>query len=173
MTDDRDHTGAESEGVAAVKDGSVDPRHAGAYGFSRFEIRLILLLAAAILIVGTTGWLRRDSGSVPAWMIETVVAEPSVDSKDRLSAESESWISSISDSSALDLNTADESMLRRLPGIGPELARRIVADREKNGLFRSVSDLQRVSGIGPRKVAALIGLVRVALPDSSRGEDAR
>jgi competence ComEA-like helix-hairpin-helix protein len=165
MTDDRDHTGAESEGVAAVKDGSVDPRHAGAYGFSRFEIRLILLLAAAVLIVGTTGWLRRDSGSVPAWMIETVVAEPSV--------ESESWISSISDSSALDLNTADESMLRRLPGIGPELARRIVVDREKNGLFRSVSDLQRVSGIGPRKVAAIIGLVRVALPDSSRGEDAR
>jgi competence protein ComEA len=37
-----------------------------------------------------------------------------------------------------------------LPGIGPELAQRIVADRQARGPFRRVEDLRRVRGIGPK-----------------------
>jgi competence protein ComEA len=42
-----------------------------------------------------------------------------------------------------------------LPGIGPELAFRIVQDRQNNGDFRSVKDLQRVPGIGEAKIRQL------------------
>jgi competence protein ComEA len=51
---------------------------------------------------------------------------------------------------SIDLNTADESTLEALPGIGPGLARRIVEYREANGPFASVDELADVSGITPR-----------------------
>lgn len=51
---------------------------------------------------------------------------------------------------AVNLNTATEAELERLPGVGPVLAHRIVAFREAKGLFRRLEDLQEVEGIGPR-----------------------
>ncbi|WP_305041551.1 ComEA family DNA-binding protein [Geoalkalibacter sp.] len=39
-----------------------------------------------------------------------------------------------------------------LPGIGPRLAERIELDRQKNGDFGSLKALQRVSGIGPKRI---------------------
>jgi comEA protein len=51
--------------------------------------------------------------------------------------------------STLDLNTATQVELESLPGIGPALASRIIAHRQKNGAFSSVDDLDKVRGIGP------------------------
>jgi len=65
------------------------------------------------------------------------------------------------DPSPLDLNTASEEQLTTLPGIGEELARRIVEYRGTKGPFESVEELTEVSGIGPGKLAALEGLVTV------------
>lgn len=55
----------------------------------------------------------------------------------------------------LDLNSATEGQLADLPGIGPSIAREIVADRERRGPFLSVDDLARVRGISPTMVDAL------------------
>ena len=60
----------------------------------------------------------------------------------------------------IDLNTATAAELDTLPGIGPVLAARIVAEREKRP-FAKVEDLRRVSGIGPKKLEALRPLVTV------------
>ena len=49
----------------------------------------------------------------------------------------------------VDPNRGPDVELARLPGIGPALAARIVANREGEGAFRRPSDLLRVSGIGP------------------------
>jgi DNA uptake protein ComE-like DNA-binding protein len=46
----------------------------------------------------------------------------------------------------VDLNSADEGLLRTLPGIGKVLAARIVAEREANGPFGKPGDLLRVRG---------------------------
>ena len=56
----------------------------------------------------------------------------------------------------VDVDAADEVTLEALPGVGPSLAKRIVAERTEHGPFRSLSGLQRVKGIGPaltRKLA--------------------
>jgi len=55
----------------------------------------------------------------------------------------------------IDINTAPVHLLQTLPGVGPRLAQRIIASREADGPFASVSDLQRVKGIGTRTVARL------------------
>jgi competence ComEA-like helix-hairpin-helix protein len=59
----------------------------------------------------------------------------------------------------IDLNHATARELDRLPGIGPSLAERIVADRAARGPFRRAADLDRVRGIGPARVQALAGRV--------------
>ena len=56
---------------------------------------------------------------------------------------------------ALNVNRATAVELEALPGIGPALARRIVADREARGPFAAVAALDRVPGIGPAMVARL------------------
>lgn len=61
----------------------------------------------------------------------------------------------------LDLNTATEAELDRLPGIGAVLAGRIVAHRAAHGPFRSAEDLLAVPGIGPRLWERLAPLVTV------------
>lgn len=67
-----------------------------------------------------------------------------------------------SPSRPLDINRADAADLQALPGIGPVLARRIVAHREAHGPFRDPADLLHVSGLGATRFARLQGLVRTA-----------
>lgn len=50
----------------------------------------------------------------------------------------------------IDVDVAAAVELDRLPRIGPVLAARIVTDRETNGPFGSLAELQRVSGVGPK-----------------------
>jgi DNA uptake protein ComE-like DNA-binding protein len=57
----------------------------------------------------------------------------------------------------IDLNRASVVQLRRLPGIGEVLARRIVAGRP----YSSVEELLRVEGIGGKKLDAIRGMVKV------------
>lgn len=66
-----------------------------------------------------------------------------------------------SDSEPIDVNTASEQQLDSLPGVGPSTARAIVAYRLQHGPFARVEDLLNVRGIGPAKLEALLGLVRV------------
>ncbi|MBM4294624.1 MAG: helix-hairpin-helix domain-containing protein [Deltaproteobacteria bacterium] len=62
---------------------------------------------------------------------------------------------------AIDINTATPEDLEALPGIGPVLAGRIVDFRQKHGPFKQVADLERVSGIGPKKLAQLKPYVEI------------
>jgi competence protein ComEA len=48
----------------------------------------------------------------------------------------------------ININTATAEQLDTLPGIGPDLAKRIVDWRESQGPFASIADIKQVSGIG-------------------------
>lgn len=65
------------------------------------------------------------------------------------------------ESAVVDLNTADQTALETLPGIGPGLAGRIIAWRDEHGRFTAVEDLLDVSGIGDVRFAELRDRVRV------------
>ena len=67
---------------------------------------------------------------------------------------------------ALDVDRAAEADWERLPGIGPALAARIVADRAAHGPFRSPEGLLRVRGIGPKTLDRLRPFLRKAVVDS-------
>lgn len=53
----------------------------------------------------------------------------------------------------IDLNSAGPAELESLPGVGPALAARILAQRQARGPFRSVEDLLEVPGIGAKTLA--------------------
>ncbi|TMW62953.1 hypothetical protein Poli38472_005571 [Pythium oligandrum] len=53
----------------------------------------------------------------------------------------------------VDINTASEAQLKRLPGIGPVIAQRIIQARP----FTSVEQLRDVQGIGPKRYLGLCG----------------
>lgn len=71
----------------------------------------------------------------------------------------------------LDLNRARREELERLPGVGPALAQRILDHRQKNGDFKTVSELLLVPGIGPKKLAEIKG--RVYISEQGQGTPQR
>ena len=62
---------------------------------------------------------------------------------------------------AIDLNRADARSLDALPAIGPKRAAAIVSTRAERR-FRSLDDLERVPGIGPRIAGDLRSWVKVS-----------
>ena len=51
----------------------------------------------------------------------------------------------------MNINTAKQTELETLPGIGPSTAQKIIDYRSKNGKFDSIEDIQNVNGIGDAK----------------------
>ncbi len=63
---------------------------------------------------------------------------------------------SVAPSQRINLNSATETELESLPGVGPKLAARIVAGRPYN----SLEDLDKVKGVGPSMLTKLSPLVK-------------
>ncbi len=61
----------------------------------------------------------------------------------------------------LDLNKITREQLEALPGVGPSLAQKILDYRTQNNGFKNVEELDNVSGIGAKKLAALKPLLYV------------
>lgn len=61
----------------------------------------------------------------------------------------------------IDLNNATMEQLDTLDGVGPATARKILEYRARQGPFRSVAELSRIPGIGPKKLAAMRPRLRV------------
>jgi len=70
-------------------------------------------------------------------------------------------VESCVNSVGVELNTASAPLLSRVAGIGPTLARRIVAHRETAGAFRSRKELLDVAGLGPKTFEQCAGFLRV------------
>ena len=61
-------------------------------------------------------------------------------------------IASIITIQKVNLNRALKSELITLPGIGPALADRIIANRDEFGTFKTIDDLRNVKGVGDKSL---------------------
>ena len=76
--------------------------------------------------------------------------------------------------SVIDMDVASADQIETLRGIGPAMAKRIVADRDSLGPFGSLKELQRVRGIGPKLAAKIDSTVTFSLvPRLSPTESSR
>jgi competence protein ComEA len=117
----------------------------------RGEVRLLLIMVASIAVLCTAAWLRLSGwGGQP---IE-IGRLPSREYQFRVDVNSATWVE-----------------WTQLEGVGETMARNIVADREANGPFRSIDDLDRVKGIGKKTLERLrpwLECANVAEDDASR-----
>ncbi len=60
----------------------------------------------------------------------------------------------------IDINSASWVEWTQIEGIGEATAQKIIAEREANGPFRSVKDLLRVKGIGPKTLEKMRPFLR-------------
>jgi uncharacterized protein len=61
----------------------------------------------------------------------------------------------------VEVNTASAQLLEHVSGVGPNLAKKIVAHRDTNGAFKSRSALRKVSGFGPKTFEQAAGFLRI------------
>lgn len=69
----------------------------------------------------------------------------------------------------IDLNRAGVGGLQQIKGIGPKLAQRIVAYRDKSGPFAEVTNLLEVPGIGPKTLEKIKS--HISITDSTTESD--
>lgn len=96
-------------------------------------------------------------------MVIRIPSEQEVESLDfaDLVNMAEDSTSNESQETTVDLNSAMETELQTLPGIGPSKADAIIAYREENGPFETEEDIMEVSGIGAKTFEALKEFIRV------------
>lgn len=66
-----------------------------------------------------------------------------------------------SNTKKININTALQTELETLPGIGPSIATKIITYRKENGCFKTIEDIKEVSGIGESKFNNIKDLITV------------
>jgi len=130
------------------------------------------LVVVLLLAIGASRDLWRATRPLPgpgaAPILTTAVASPVDSIPARGVAETEPAARA---PGILDINGASASELDALPGIGPVLAARIIAHRQRHGRFHSREELLAVRGIGPRLLARLAPRIRAGAGGESVGSD--
>jgi competence protein ComEA len=94
-----------------------------------------------------------SKAGVPARVIEGIRSQVSVGraSPAKPQPKSKSAVPTDDSTDKVNINSADQATLESLPGIGPTVAKAIIAGRP----YDSVDDLDRVRGLGKRRIDAL------------------
>lgn len=118
-------------------------------------------LTASLFLVGLAGLGRIAGGPGPAEVALDALAPTAspVDEVARALAAEARAQTPLGPDERIDLGAADRDELRRLPGVGPDLAEAILRERARRP-FTSAEDLERVPGIGPVTVRRLAPHVR-------------
>ena len=84
--------------------------------------------------------------------VETDIQTPEYNKPLKSTGKKKSKMKEVLKAKSIDINTADQMTLERLPQIGPSIAKLIVEYREQNGSFKSIQELDNVKRIGPKTI---------------------
>ena len=124
---------------------------------TRFD-KIVLGLTAAFLVV-TGGYFVSGQLGEAEYQVTVSKQAPAVSAS--LPEVEDGYPDSLLEGEVIDLNTASEADLTRLPGIGEKRAQAIVDYRESSGPFQSVEELTEVKGIGEGILAQVYDYVTV------------
>ena len=122
-----------------------------------------VLILTLLFVLGTLLWFRVSRPAEGLTFVETGETGRTVSAPEQRSAPG------MLEGEVLDLNTASQADLTRLPGIGEKKAAAILAWREEHGPFRVVEDVMSVDGIGEKILADIRPYVTVVPPAAEEG----
>jgi competence ComEA-like helix-hairpin-helix protein len=124
---------------------------------TRDERRALLFLAGTAALGGAVRAVRAGTDAPPgAALIAPELAAGDVVAQAARAQRALAMARPLEPGSRVDLDQADALEIERLPGIGPQLARRIVEERTASGPFGSLAGLGRVRGVGPALMAGMV-----------------
>jgi competence ComEA-like helix-hairpin-helix protein len=124
-----------AQSVAAPAANAPDTHDGPALGLSSSDRRFLLVVGGTIFVLAGLHW-----ALLSGWGMQPVEVS-------RLPARQYDY--------RIDVNRATWVEWMQLDGIGEITARAIVSDRDANGPFRSIEDVTRVKGIGPKTLEAM------------------
>jgi competence protein ComEA len=122
---------------------------------TRDERRALLFLAIVTVAGGVLRAAGKTGSATGAGVVAPALAGQDIVQQAAQARRAQALARPLAPGERVDVDRATAEELQRLPGVGPRLAARIVADREANGPFASLSGLARVPRLG---AATLRGL---------------
>ena len=117
--------------------------------------RKALAFLAVVALSGTAVRLVRAHAHAGNLAADSVALDTQIDRVDsvrerrsRRASSAQSTVPTVADTAKVDLDRATTDEVEALPGVGPALARRIVANRDSSGAFGGLDALCDVPGIG-------------------------
>ena len=134
-----------SESGAEADPATVQPEKPDGFTLRRSDQAVALVLAGIVILLCALQWGRLSGLGVHPIEIGE--------------------LSALENQFRLDINTATAIEWSQLDRIGEVLAERIVEDRNTNGNFESIDDLNRVDGIGPQTLEQIRPWLTIKLSD--------
>ena len=142
------------EGIVSLKEGDRVIDAIKKAGGETKNADLSQVNLAYILSDGQKIYIPSKNEKIDNFVISSNEAEI-IDNKGNKNSESSNM------SSKININTATESQLDTLPGVGPSTAMKIIEYRNTNGKFKKIEDIKEVKGIGEAKYEDLKNYITI------------